>query len=81
MVLCMNEKFRFVCEATCSSGDGLGYKWFMCERNAIITYAINYVVHIRCLVDLSDCGPYYCEVKVECYSNLKVCPSWTSEQD
>ena len=30
----------------------------MCER-------INYVVHIRCLVDLSDCGPYYCEVKTE----------------
>ena len=24
-VLCMNERFRFVCEATCSSGD---YKWF-----------------------------------------------------
>ena len=26
----------------------------MCERNAIIIYAINYVVHIRCLMDLSD---------------------------
>ena len=24
----MDEKFRFVCEATCSSGDGLRYKWF-----------------------------------------------------
>ena len=37
----------------------------MCEKNAMIIYAINYLVHIRCLVDLSDCGPYYCEVKTE----------------
>ena len=47
-VLCMNEKFRFVCEATCSSGD---YKWFRGSKEIpgeTRNIVEKYVLHTNC---------------------------------